>query len=50
VGTFFSSLREKIDAIGNLGPLGDIENEVLVREGYVKICELFCWFWLKFFL
>jgi hypothetical protein len=47
VRTFFDSLREKIDAIGSLG---DIENEVLVREGYVKICKLFCWFWLKFFL
>jgi hypothetical protein len=45
VGTFFGSLRKKIDTIGSLG---DIENEVLVRGGYVKICELFCWFWLKF--
>jgi hypothetical protein len=46
VGTFFGSLREKTNVIGSLG---DIENEVLVRGGYVKICELFCWFWLKFF-
>jgi hypothetical protein len=46
VGTFFGSLREKIDAISSLG---DIENEVLVRGGYVKICNVFCWFLLMFF-
>jgi len=45
-GTSFGTLREKIDAISSLR---DIENEVLIRGGYVKICELFCWFWLKFF-
>jgi len=45
VGTFFGSLRNKINTIGSLR---DIENEVLVRGGYVKICELFCWFQLKF--
>jgi hypothetical protein len=46
VGTFFGTLGNKIDTIGSLG---DIENDVLVRRGYVKICELFRWFWLKFY-
>jgi hypothetical protein len=44
--TFFCSLRGEIDTIDSLG---DIENEMLVRRGYVKICQLFCWFWLNIF-